>query len=178
MLHIGLLSPHLTQLLFLLLFKCIHFNTILKLVFMGKQASEEQIARWRRDYKALRKKVLNRDIAEKIRKDAANLSSCGNGKKKPGKELIDIFYRAYPELLESSQYQQADSNENEGQQGYQQAYESAIPMNERQYYQAEFSKVTSANLIAVKACNTMAESNLILSRVIASYQNQAPGSGN
>jgi hypothetical protein len=75
-------------------------------------------------------------------------------------------------------HQQAGSNEKAGQQGHQQADESPIPMDQAQYYQTEFSKVTSANLIAVKACNTMAESNLILSRVIASFQNQAAGSDN
>lgn len=124
--HNGLFRPRLIHLLYLLLYKCICFSKTTKLIFVAKRASAEEIDRWRRDYWRLRKKYSNKEIAEKLDVNAANLSALGKGTlnkkgkpKNPGKEFIEKFYLTYPELTEPPEDQQAGSDTNKGQQGSQ-----------------------------------------------------------
>ena len=84
---------------------------------MAKQAGEEEIDRWRRDYQRLRKKYFNKAIAQKLGVNPANLSACVKGSKNPGEKFIKKFYMVYPELVEPPDDHPTGSNANKGQQG-------------------------------------------------------------
>jgi hypothetical protein len=189
--------------LYLVLYKYTILNTIVKLIFVAKQASREEVERWRRDYWRLREKYSNKAIAAKLGVDPGNLSALGKGttnkkgkSKNPGAEFIKQFYMSYTELTESPEDQPADSNPNKEPQDYPQGGQPSSTVEEAQVYQmnydetvrlrnenewlkTEFSKETSTSLITATAFDKMAESNLNLSRVVASFhQPTHPGPDN
>lgn len=171
---------------------------------MRKRAKKEEIDRWRRNYWRRREDHSNKEMAKKLSINEGNLSAYGQGTKKtngkptnPGAEFIKKFYMEYPELPELNEGNPTDFGTNkegssyphEGQpsdkveqpaQVYQMNWDETVRLrNENEWLKTEFSKETSTSLIAVKAFDKMAESNLNLSRVVASFhQPTNPGPDN
>jgi hypothetical protein len=153
---------------------------------VAKQASEEEIDRWRRDYGRLRKKYLNKDIAQKLGVNAANLSACGKGSKRPGKDFIENFYMVYPELLESPEDHQADSNANKGQQGSRHEEQTSHRVEEPLNWDDSdrlrnelFSLYKNNDAFFKTEYSTMNKTILILTQEVAFYRKQTnPGPDN
>jgi len=149
---------------------------------VAESASSEEKDRWRRDYRRLREKYSNKEIAAKLCADEGNLSACGSGSKNPGKKSLKKLYMAYPELTESPEDRQTDSNENKEQQGYQQAGPTSGTMEEpAQVYQMNwddsdklrdelFSLYKNNDKFFKTEYSTMNKTIFILSGVVASYR--------
>ena len=87
---------------------------------MAKQASNWRVDRWRQNYWLLRKKYLNKEIAQKLDMNDGNLSALAKGTKNkkgiaktPGTEFLNQFYMIFPELPDLPDENPADPNEND-----------------------------------------------------------------
>lgn len=162
---------------------------------MGKRATGKDIERWRHHYWLLREKFSNKEIAERLGVDPANLSALASGIKTPGEKFIKDFYMEYPEFKDSPKENAASSKEERP--DYKQEPQPSPTAEEavvrqfnaedtatmrielyhlrrnEEFLRNEFSKVTSTSQTAVNAFDKMAESNLTLSRAIAFYRKQA-----
>ena len=139
-------------------------------------------------------------MSQKLGINEGNLSAYGQGTKKtngkstnPGVEFIKKFYMQYPELPESQEGNETNSDTNKEGSDYQheqpsdrleqpaQVYQMnwddpARMRNEIEFLRTEFSKQSSTSLTTAKAFDKMAESTLILSRVVEYYHKPAnPG---
>jgi hypothetical protein len=155
---------------------------------MVKQESTEEVKHWRWNYWQRRKKYQNREMAEKLGVNAANLSALGKGtvnkktgkRKNPGPKFIKDFYMIYPDLKDlPPEDEPGGSDANEGQQNYKEddrpphsaeEDKEQYTDSEKEFLRAEFRKMNSTNQKAVDAVYKLAESTLVLSQEVAFYR--------
>ena len=144
---------------------------------MAKQATQEEIDRWRVNYWRLRKKYLNKTMAERMGVNASNLSTNGKGRRDPGQDFIKRFDMTFADELGKSEDSKSSSNQND------KTYDTkSTPLSQTEepaqvryaswedFIRAEFSKITSAALSNAVAHQNFSESYLVMSKELAFYR--------
>jgi hypothetical protein len=155
---------------------------------VGKKGEDEEVKRWRWNYGRRLEDHLNKEMAERLHVDAANLSAYAKGSKIPGKDYIKHFYMVYPELTEPPDDHRAGSNANKGQQGSQHEEQTSHrtegppPGNQPNWDDSDrlrnelFSLYKNNDAFFKTEYNTMNKTILILTQEVAFYRKQTnPG---